>query len=402
MYQSSPRNNFLDILLDPTAIAILGSIALHAAIAASFPFLFQPEKPSKKADPGSVKVVELTPNELQRIPQAPQPVIPQTLPPVYQPSIPIAPAAAPPRAPKISTTPQTIPSSPIRTAPKPTATPVPVIKDQKAKPQAQPSPPVFEPNISFEPNPLPTNTPAKPDPTKPASPAAQTPIQPTKPVSRATQTPIQPTKPTSSPKPTKSPQDDDNGSEQPQPAPTPKSGGTSQKPPATNQPSGSPNSIPDDRSPSNQPSSSTENANSVGPYGTYTQAANQKIQEYLTKYKDLKLYPPKALAIKYPPGVTCSKVKQPPFIVLMVAFDKIPPGQDSNVLGSATAPLLENEKPYIDGDPATKANKKLLELATDAGFTDATAADQKRPEADKGRPVLYQYRVQLDPSSCPN
>jgi hypothetical protein len=86
----------------------------------------------------------------------------------------------------------------------------------------------------------------------------------------------------------------------------------------------------------------------------------------------------------------------------MVAFDKIPPGQDSSVLGSATAPLLENEKPYIDGDPATKGNKKLLELATDAGFTDATSADQKRPEADKGRPVLYQYRVQLDPASCPN
>jgi hypothetical protein len=385
MYQSSTRNNFLDILLDPTAIAILGSIALHAIIAASFPFLFQPEKPGKKADTGSVKVVELTPNELQRIPQAPPPVIPQTLPPVYQPSIPIAPAA-PPRAPKISTAPQTIPSSPIRTPPKTTTKPVPVIKGQPAKPQVQPSPPTFDPNISFEPNPLPSQAPAKPDPTKPAPPVSRTPTKPTK--------------PTSSPKPTQSPMDDDNASEQPQPSPAPGSG-IAQKPPVTTQPTGSPNSTPGN-SPSGQPPSNGGNANSGGPYGAYTQSANQKIQEYLTKYKDLKLYPPKALAIKYPPGVTCSKVKQPPFIVLMVAFDKIPPGQDSNVLGSATAPLLENEKPYIDGDPATKGNKKLLELATDAGFTDATSVDQKRPEADKGRPVLYQYRVQLDPASCPN
>ncbi len=387
MYQSSTRNNFLDILLDPTAIAILGSIALHAVIAASFPFLFQPEKPGKKVEPGSVKVVELTPNELQRIPQAPPPVIPQNLPPVYQPSIPVAPAA-PPRAPKISTAPQTIPSSPIRTTPKITAKPVPVTKGQKAKPQVQPSPPVFDPNISFEPNPLPSRVSAKPDPTKP-SPLSPTPAKP-----------VKQTKP-KSPEPTEVPQDYDTGPEL-QPTPAPGSGRQSQKPPATTQPSGSPSPNPGGGSPSNPPSGSEVNVNSVGPYGAYTQSANQKIQEYLTKYKDLKLYPPKALAVKYPPGAKCSKVKQPPFIVLMVAFDKIPPGQDSNVLGSATAPLLENEKPYIDGDPATKADKKLLELATDAGFTDATAADQKRPEADKGRPVLYQYRVQLDPASCPN
>jgi hypothetical protein len=383
MYQSSTRNNFLDILLDPTAIAILGSIALHAIIAASFPFLFHPEKPGKKADTGSVKVVELTPNELQRIPQAPPPVIPQTLPPVYQPSIPIAPAA-PPRAPKISTAPQTIPSSPIRPSPKTTAKPVPT-KGQTAKPQAKPSPPVFDPKISFEPNPLPTKVSAKPNPTKPAPPVSRTPTKPTKPTS---------------PKPTQLPQDDKKFSEELQPSPAPGSGNTSQKPAAAPQPTGSPNSTPGTPS-SGQPPSNGGNPNGVDPYNT-KEATRQKIEEYLTRYKDLKLYPPKALAIKYPPGVTCSKVKQPPFIVLMVAFDKVPPGQESSVLGSATAPLLENEKPFISGDPSIKSNKKLLELATDAGFTDATAADQKRPEADKGRPVLYQYRVQLDPASCPN
>jgi hypothetical protein len=77
MYQSSPRKNFLDILIEPTSIAILGSIALHALLGASLPFFTQLEKEIKKADPGTVKVVELTPNELQRIPQAPPIPAPQ-------------------------------------------------------------------------------------------------------------------------------------------------------------------------------------------------------------------------------------------------------------------------------------------------------------------------------------
>ena len=72
MYQSAPRKNFLDTLIEPTSIAILGSIALHAILGASLPFFTQLEKEVKKSEPGTVKVVELTPTELQRIPQAPR------------------------------------------------------------------------------------------------------------------------------------------------------------------------------------------------------------------------------------------------------------------------------------------------------------------------------------------
>jgi hypothetical protein len=48
MYQSAPRKNSLDILADPTTIALLGSIALHALIGASLPFLNSLEPESKK------------------------------------------------------------------------------------------------------------------------------------------------------------------------------------------------------------------------------------------------------------------------------------------------------------------------------------------------------------------
>ncbi len=387
MYQSSTRNNFLDILLDPMAIAILGSIALHSIIAASFPFFTHVEKPGKKAEPGTVKVVELTPNELQRIPQAPQPIIPQTLPPVYQPSTPI-----PPRTPKISAAPQTIPSSPFRTPPKGQIKPSIGTKEQKATPSAQPSPPLFDPNITFRPTPKP----GKP-PTKVGSTAKPSPQPSTKP-------PIDQKPPTASPQPQPTPvgTDNDGGDDaEPPKKPAPPTQ-TGQQPTSTPQPSGSSKPTPGSTPSSTPPSNNAGGGDSNGAYGQYTQAANNKLREYLTKYPDLKAYPPKLLSPKYPPGVICPKVKQPPFIVLMVAFDKIPPGQDSNILGSITAPLLENDKPYISGDPTTLANKKLLELATDAGFNDATTADKARPEADKGKPVLYQYRVQFDPASCKN
>ncbi len=385
MYQSSTRNNFLDIFLDPTTIAILGSIALHALIAASFPFFTQPEKPGKKADPGTVKVVELTPNELQRIPQAPQPVIPQTLPPVYQPTTPI-----PPRTPQLSTNPQTIPSSPVRTPSKGQVKPQRGTKEQRATAQAQPSPPLFDPNITFRPTPTPSKPPAKlGNTTKPSPQPSQTPLKP-----------ASPKPPAASPQPQPTPGTDNDGEQsQAQPSNPAKTG---QQPTATPQPSGTSTPSPGSQ-PSPQPSGTTGGGSEgTGVYGKYTQAANDKLRQYLTKYPDLKTYPPKLLSQKYPPGVPCSKVKQPPFIVLMVAFGKIPPGQDSNILGSDTAPLLENEKPFISGDPITLANKKLLELLTDAGFNDATTADKNRPEPDKGKPVLYQYRVQFDPETCKN
>ena len=70
MSQSITRNNFTDILLDPTTIAVVGSIAVHAIFAANLALFTQPAKELKKPGPGTVKVVELTPSELQRIPWA--------------------------------------------------------------------------------------------------------------------------------------------------------------------------------------------------------------------------------------------------------------------------------------------------------------------------------------------
>jgi hypothetical protein len=383
MYQSSARNSYFDVLLDPTAIAILGSIALHAIIAASFPFLFQPEKPTKKVDTGSVKVVELTPNELQRIPQAPAPVIPQTLPPVYQPSTPIAPVA-PPRTPKISTAPQTIPSSPIRPPQKGTVKPPPVKKTQQATPQPQPAAPLFDPNITFQPSPIPSKSPAKPKiATKPSPPA-----KPTTPTPAASPKPM-PTTGT----------DDDNSAEQPQPQPLPATPGqTSQQRPATPQPAGSPGATPGTPTSAPQPAGTGGDGNGTGFYGKYRQAAAAQLAEYITKYPDLIRYPPKLLKPPYPPNVLCSKVKQPPFVVFMAVFGKVPDNQNSSIMGESTAPS-DDVKVFADKD--TPENNQLgNDLAKKIAIEEVNTADRKRAVADKGRPVLYQYQVQFDPATC--
>jgi hypothetical protein len=395
MYQSSTRKNLLDILLDPTAIAILGSIALHATIAATLPFFTQPDKAGING-PTTVKVVELTPNELLRIPQAPPTPAPQVLPPVTQPTTP-SPQATPPSTPEFSTAPQTIPFPSIVGTPQPKkAPPKPksATKQQKATPQKQPNAPIFDPELIFKPTP-------KPKPNK--SPIPKGVVTP-KPVVRNTpkQQPItKKTQPQTSSAPQKTPTDNDGGQQQKPTTPATTPTRQSQQPTGTPKPSGTPTAQPPITPPATQPSGDPS-GNASGFYGKYTQAANAKLQEYLRKYPTIKQYPPKQLSQQYPPGIPCSKVKQPPFIVLMVAFDKVPEGQENNILGSGTSPLLENEKPYINGDPATLANKKLLEIATTAGFADATDADKQRPVADKGKPVLYTYRVQFDPATCKN
>ncbi len=395
MQQSSTRNNFLDILIEPTTIAILGSIAVHAALAANLALFTRPQPEGKKAEPGTVKVVELTPSELQRIPQLPPPVsLPQQfIPPVYQPSTPVPPALQP-NVSKIAPSPQVIPTSPVRTPPQ--VKPPKGKKAQKATPQEQPSAPNFDPNFSFKPSPAskiksPSNRKGSidPDPKISAQPSITPKLQPSP-------------KSVKSPKSTITPNFGDYGMDTPGPITRPiVPSKVGQNPPSgTPQPSGTPAATPT-ATPTTQPSEGNGDGGS-GFYGKYTQAANAKLQEYIKKYPNLKTYPPKPLSQPYPPDIVCSKVKQPPFIVLMVAFDKVPEGQDTNILGNGTSPLLNDDKPYIDGDPATLANKKMLEIATTAGFADATEADKKRPAADKGVPVLYQYRVQFDPASCKN
>ena len=384
MYQSSPRKNFLDFLIEPTSIAILGSIALHAIIGASLPFFTQLEKEIKKADPGTVKVVQLTPNELQRIPQAPPIPAPQiaTPPPV----VPNPQAATPP----ISPNSPTIPFSPIRIPleklnPKPSKGK----KEQQAIPQKQPIAPIFDPNITFNPTPKPTKSSnKKTTTTKPTPIPKPAPIPIKKKPKVAIVNPI----------PTVD-SDDDGGNLQPTtPATTPSN--QVQKPvnipptgTATNstRPAGQSGT-----SPTGTPGS---DSNSFPPvYGKYAAAATERIQQYLKAYPDIKLYTPVTLRQSYPVGLPCSSVPQTPFIVLMTAFDKVPENNDSNPLGESTAPSID--KPYVAADKDTPENRKLAELAVNTALYEANKADQNRPAADKGKKVLYQYRVQFDPTTC--
>jgi hypothetical protein len=384
MYQSSPRKNSLDTLADPTTIALIGSIALHALIGASLPFFHQLEQEGKKADPGTVKVVELTPSELQRIPQAPPTPKPQVFAP---PTVPSTKVVTPPSTPPISPNSPTVPFSPIR-IPLEKITPQPPKgrKDQQATPQSQPKTPIFDPKISFKPTPKNSPSPT-PDQLKPTP--KPTPVIVTKP---------QVTNPTI---PAKN-SDDDGGEFQPvTPTTTPR-----QQPQSTNPTRPAGGSAPS--KPVDQPSgqSSGQSAGSGGdgnssfpyPYGKYAAAVTARIAKYLQTYPGIVVYNPTLLLQSYPPGIPCSKTKQAPFSVLMVAFDKVPNNANNNVLGSNTAPSID--EPYVATDRDTPDNRRLGEIAIDAALSTANKADQNRPSADQGKRVLYQYRVQFDPTTC--
>ncbi|MCY7335836.1 MAG: hypothetical protein LH613_06420 [Chamaesiphon sp.] len=388
MYQSSTRNNFLDILLDPTAIAILASIALHATIGASLPFFTQPEKQGKKVGPSTVKVVQLTPSELQRIPQAPPAPTPQVLPPVTQPIPSTRPSVAPVRPPQFSTAPQTIPFSPIRGAfDGVTIKPPAGNKQQPATPKKPPIAPIFDPESIFKTTPKPSKPPIQKGIT--AKPSTQPTPLIKKPLAKKPQAVITPT-----PQPS-AVTDDDGGEQQPTtPAPTPTK--QAQQPAGTPQPSRP--TVTPTPAPLTPPSDRSAGSGNSNFYGKYTKSATQRLQQYIAANPGLKLYQPKLLVQNYPVGVACSKVKQPPFIVLMVAFDKVPENQENNILGESTAPSID--KPYVAGDRDTPENRKLGELAANAALYDANKADQDRPAADKGNRVLYQYRVQFDPATC--
>ena len=421
MYQSSTRNNFLDILLDPTAIAIVASIALHAMIGASLPLFTQLETEGKKVGPSTVKVVQLTPIELQRIPQAPPAPTPQILPPVITQPIPSPrPSVAPVRPPQFSTAPQTIPFSPIRGAfDGVTIKPPASNKKQPATPQKTPVAAIFDPESIFKPDPKPSKQPIKKGIT--AKPSTQPSPSKKKPLAKK---PLAAVTPTPQPNTVK---DDDGGQPPTTPAlnptqPAQQSSGTSQ-PSNPTQPAQQSSGTPQPSSPTQparqssgtpQPSRPTATRTSVPTpplsgstsggdgnfYGKHTISATKRLQQYIAAYPDLKPYQPKSLLQSYPLGVACSKVKQPPFFVLMVAFDKVPENQENNILGESSAPSID--KPYIVGDRDTPENRKLGELAVDAALYDVNKADQNRPAADKGKRVLYQYRVQFDPATCKN
>jgi hypothetical protein len=404
MSQSSIRNNFSDILLDPTTIAVVGSIAIHAIFAANLAFFTQPSKELKKPDPGTVKVVELTPNELQRIPQAPKPVATptpsqQVLPPVYQPSTP-APPVNQPIDPPIATEPTTIPLTPIPVTPPPkqkVAAKSPVIrippkqkvvtkppkgpKDQKAIPQVQPAPPAFDPdNFQTTPEPTPTPTPEKPKvATKPSPPPSQPPKKKTTATKKRQKTQREiDGEEQDDRKPSKPADSDETGLIIPVPSPGTKTAATPKVSPSPQ--------------PTEQPPGDGDNGSFAGKYASQV---STKLQEYIKKYPGIKIYPVplKPIVKPYPPGVACSKVKQSPFVVLLVPFSKVADGKDSNVLGASSSEPLEVSTFGNDNEELSILAKKF---ATEA----ANEAEKTRPPADKDKQVLYQNRVQFDPATC--
>lgn len=374
MYQSSTRKNFLDTLADPTTIAIVASIALHASIGAILPFFTQPDKEAKKAGPATVKVVQLTPSELQRIPQAPQVPTPQVL-PSARPIAPSRPAAAPPST-KFSTAPQTVPFSPLQPsdgtifkAPTPT-------KQQKAVPQKQPVAPDFDPENIFKP---------KKTTTKP-TPQVSPPVKP-KPIAKKT-------KPAPTPDPDTA-TDDNGGDNPPTTDPSPNPNSQAQQPPATPKPT--PTTIPT-TTPTPQPSGTpTGNNAGIGFYGKYTDAALKQLSLFMTEYDVKDPYPSKTITRSYPQGTLCDKEKQAPFIILMAVLDKIPENLDAAILGSSSADGIDI-KVFRDRD--TPEQRKLGEIATSSAIEALKTADSSRPEKDKGKRVIYQYRVQFDPTTC--
>jgi hypothetical protein len=400
MYQSPSRNNFLDILIEPTTITILASIALHALLGAGLPFFTQLGKTTKKAEPGIVKVLELSPSELQRIPQAPPIPTPQVLPPLTQPIPPASQSAPPP----ISPNSKSVPFSPIRVPlENVTPTPVPAQKTQQVIPQQQPKPPSFNSKVSIKQQPKPNQSSAakpKPKPNQ-SSTEKNTNIQ-------STPTPVPTPAPTPSPKvltvplPSTSsiPTGDDGGDTPPT---TPTSEPQAQSPSGSSSKTAVPaNSTSASPSPSSAQSPATSTGNiATSDYGVYTEAVRGRTTNYITKYPTIKSYSLKQLLVKYPPDTPCPRAKQPPFMILMAGFDKVPQGQDGNILGDTTSQPLDNKKSYF-GDRQILNSTDLLDKSVTAALAAATEAEKNRPEADKGLPVLYYYKVQFDPATCKN
>jgi hypothetical protein len=384
MYQSAPRKNSLDILADPTTIALLGSIALHALIGASLPFLNSLEPENKKADPGTVKVVELTPSELQRIPQAPPTPKPQVFTPpptipstkvVTQPSI----APIPPNSP-------TVPFSPIQ-IPLGQTTPNPPkgVKDQQAIPQPQPTEPIFDPKISLNPVPKSSQSPT-PDKRNPAPKPSPTPI-----TTKPQKTDLIPFA-----------NSDDDGDFQPfTPAPSP-----SQQAQSTNstRPAGGSSQSKPAGQPSGQSSGSSSGGGGDGnssfpyPYGRHDAAVRNRLAKYRNDYPGIKEKLVEPLLLRYPQGTLCPKVGQGQFTVLMVAFDKEPKKIKGNPLGNPSAPSID--EPFVAADQDTPENRKLAEIAVDKALSTANTADQNRQPNEKNKQILYMYTVRFDPTSC--
>lgn len=118
--------------------------------------------------------------------------------------------------------------------------------------------------------------------------------------------------------------------------------------------------------------------------------------EYLGKYPGIKVYLTKDIVKTYSSSAlktACPKTPQAPIVVYMVAFDKVPDNQNNNILGNITPDVLDASV-FASGD--TSENQKPIAIAKDAAISAANTADRDRPSEDRGKQVLYRYRVQLN------
>jgi hypothetical protein len=393
MYQFSTRKNLVDILIEPNAIAILSSIALHALIAANLSLLIQPEKPGKKIDAGVVKVVELQPDEIQRIPQAPQPapqpiprssLFPDIAPP---PELPLSQSLPAPQPTTVN--PKTVPVSPIRTTPA-----APTRSTARAIPQNQPAAPTFSRNPFGGKS---SQTQGEiPKPSPPATTPSPTDIPP---VSTPSPSPV-------TPLPTTSPGTGKTGEES---STTP---GTTIQPPPGKPPGYNPTApttpIPTNPDlPTGEPTpGGNKTSTSTSGNGNYDRDAEKRRRDLETKYRGLKVQPLKPIADnKYPDGTPCNGVNTQQYIIYMFVMKPIEVDSTNSILNADGKPTLNislAEPPIIIGkiQGETIKGDSLAVQAKNRALQQVFQDDNQRPETEYSKHVLYQYKMQYDKNTC--
>jgi hypothetical protein len=404
MYQFSTRKNLVDILLEPNSIALLGSIALHAIIAANLSLLIQPEKPGKKIDLGSVKVVELKPDEVQRIPQAPksalQPIpnrlFPDITPPVEPPTSPTIPAPAPTSRNPIAVNPRTVPSAPIRTTPSinPRST-------ARTIPQPQPAAPTFSRN------PFGGKSPKQPEQKLPPSPK---PIVPSPLNSNPTDN-----TPTPTPVPTRSPQPQPTTTRSPQPQPTtsPGTGNNKNTVPGTPNPNPPANKLPGSPPTGDTPTLPSP-INPNPPVGGETPSRGRATipitegksyaevkKELESKYPGIEFLPLERTTDVYPKGTICNR-DTPQRITVVFVMNPPIIGETNDIVNPDGKPNLTPilKEISLAGNFKGSTGEELKNKAKERFLSKVNEKDSQRPPDKYKKIVAYPFEINYDRNSC--
>jgi hypothetical protein len=409
MDRLAARKSPLDFLIEPMTVAVVGSIAIHALVAGNLSLFLRPDRTEDKKQPGTVKILQLTPTEADRLPQTEPPTAatpaPQIVPPVYKPSTPTPPVqntAPAPRNPTPNTTttpPDTItapsfggnvpvpppfkPAQPtVRTStPKPSVRPATkpqVIKPQATKPQAT------KPAPSSSPEPLrPTKTPPSvtdpsggldaPSPSPIAIKPAPTPTTAQgKPTPQPTPSPIQsspPRQPSPQPTPTISSPSNDNldlpGNDNPNSGnPNPTRSTEPSRTPAPTKPAATPSSAP--------PGGGTAAGGGTNSKPTdYEKLINSRISELQKQYP--------SIVVKRPPIEQVDRNKQQ-------TFCKFP-----DLTGAKTATVLFIFTPVTNGERTLVFNNNPAQNV----ITKSGKVRYDREEIQRGMPTTARVLVDL-------